>query len=144
MDHRPNTIEQRHSPVGRGEARSAPDRLPPELVRAAASPVRRSGAPEAAARALGQAEDEWGTARSRLDPPPGAARNDARVRAASATAPWRTPDGTPGWVGAWWITPGEAAVRRDGPGVQGCSGDRWREVLALYPGWARPTAEERA
>ena len=132
MDHRPNTIEQRHSPV------------------------RRSGALEAAARALGQAEDEWGAARSHLDPPPGAAREDARVRAASAIAPWSalrigtpcardgTPGGRPGRVGAWWITPGEAAVRRDGPGVQGCSGDRWREVLALYSGWVRPRAEEGA
>ncbi len=143
MDHRPNTIEQRHSPVGRGEARSAPDRLPPEPVRAAASPVRRSGALEAAPRALGQAEDEWGTARSRLDPPPGAARKDARVRAASAIAPWRTPGGRPGWVGAWWITPGEAPWR-DEPGAKGCFGDRLREVLALYSGWARPPAEERA
>jgi hypothetical protein len=142
MDHRPHTIEQRHSPIGRGGARAAPDRLPPEPVRAAALPVRRSGALEAAAHALdarglggalalGQAEDEWGAARSHLGPPPGAARDDARVRAASAIASRgalltgtpcardRTTDGRPGWGGAWWISPGEAAWR-DEPRVKRC------------------------
>jgi hypothetical protein len=166
MDHRPNTVDLRRSPVGRGEAWAAPDRLAPEPVRAAALPVRRSGALEAAAHALGarglggalalgQAEDEWGAARSHLGPPFGATRGDARVRAASVIASWgalltgtpcardRTPDGRPGWVGAWWTTPGEAAWL-DEPGVKGCSGDRWREVLDLYPAWAQPTAEERA
>ncbi len=88
-------------------------------------------------------------------PPPSATRGDARVRAAPAIAFWGalrigtpcardgTPDGRPGRVGAWWIMPGEAAWR-DESGVKGCSGDRWREVLDLYLGWARSTAEERA
>jgi hypothetical protein len=92
------------------------------------------------ALALGQAEDECG---------------DARVRAASAIASWGalltgtpcardgTPDGRPGRVGAWWITLGEAAWR-DELHVEACSGDWWRKVLDLYPGWARPPAEERA
>ena len=47
-----NTVDLRRSPVGRGEAWAAPDRLAPEPVRAAALPVRRSGALEAAAHAL--------------------------------------------------------------------------------------------
>jgi hypothetical protein len=152
MDHHPQTIGQCRAPADQGGAPAAPGRLSPEPARAtAASSVGRSGALEAGSRALGarglgsalalgQAEDECG---------------DARVRAASAIASWRalltgapcardgTPDGRPGRVGAWWIAPGEAAWRYE-PGIKGCSGDRWREVMDLYARWARPTAEEKA
>ncbi len=158
MDHRLNTIEQRHSPVGRGGARAAPDRLPPEPVRAAALPVRRSGALEAAAHALdarglggalalGQAEDEWG---GRPVAPRPAARRGARRR----PRPCRVGDRLPG------RTADRDALRpRPDDGRQAGLGRRVvdlagrgglarrtarQKMLALYPGWARPTAEERA
>lgn len=161
MDRRTGTIDRRHSPLGQSRAPAAAGRLSPE-------PARAVGPPEAVADALAtcslgrllgpghvKGKRRAVVAEFRTQPPPGTTRKNTRFGAMSAIvsccglltgtpcARDRTPDGMPGRVGAWWITPGGAACS-DGPYVKGGSGDRWREVLELYPGWAQRTVEERA